>query len=270
VFAFHEKRSAVELAFTDRFGGASTGPYAELNLTVPQSADRSGPGDEHLVHGESEDTVARNWDAVAEAMLRGGPPGGGGSVDVPPGAPPRVFSLRQVHGATVLVVGDAEPPDGTEGDGAVTAVPEVLLAVRAADCVPVLLADPDRSVVGAAHAGRRGVQDGVVPNTVAALRGLGAERLVAWIGPAVCGRCYEVPAAMREEVAAAVPETWSETSWGTPALDLVAGVRAQLRRLGVEEVVDLGECTIENADFYSHRRQGGVAGRHAGLIWVRP
>ncbi|MDX6323787.1 MAG: purine-nucleoside/S-methyl-5-thioadenosine phosphorylase / adenosine deaminase [Nocardioidaceae bacterium] len=260
MFAFQDKRSAVEVAFTDRFGGRSAGPYAELTLTVPTDP------------GAVEQSVDENWDLVSHAMMRGGPPDGDNPFELPPGTPSvtRVFSMRQVHGARVLVVDGETPPNGSEADAAVTATPGVILAARAADCIPVLLADPDRNVVGGAHAGRVGVLAGVVPSAVAALRDLGAERLVAWIGPAACGRCYEVPATMREEVGAVLPETWSETSWGTPALDLVAGVQAQLRAAGVQEVVDLKRCTIEDADFYSHRRQHGVAGRHAGLVWVRP
>jgi polyphenol oxidase len=81
----------------------------------------------------------------------------------------------------------------------------------------------------------------------------------------VCGACYEVPAAMQEEVAAAVPSSRATTSWGTPALDLGAGVRAQLEERGVT-VVDVSRCTRESADLYSHRRDGAGAGRHAGLI----
>jgi hypothetical protein len=101
------------------------------------------------------------------------------------------------------------------------------------------------------------------------MRHLGAVRLTAWLGPRACGRCYEVPSQLREEVAAAVPASWSETSWGTPALDLAAGIAAQLDGLAAE-VVDVDRCTIEDRDFYSYRRQGTRSGRHGGLVWVRP
>jgi len=263
VFAFQDKRQSVEIAFTDRFGGMSTGPYAELTLTVPthplalEQADRL----------TWEEEVGQNWRRVAQAMVRDEPKGQRPS---DPGAPVRVFRLHQVHGADVVVVDDQSPPDEPAADGAVTATRGVILAARAADCVPVVLGDPGRNVVGVAHAGRKGVAAGVVPDVVAALGRLGADRVTAWIGPSACGRCYEVPADLREDVAAVVPQTWSETSWGTPALDLVAGVRAQLGAAGVDEVVELGRCTIEDSDFYSHRRQQGRAGRQAGLVWVRP
>src|SRR5690606_959648 len=126
--------------------------------------------------------------------------------------------------------------DGRPGvDGVVTARPGLALAVLTADCTPVLLADPVAGVVGAAHAGRPGLLAGVAERTVRAMVRLGAEpeRMLARTGPAVCGRCYEVPDWMRDEVAAAVPEAHATTRWGTPAVDMAAGVSAQLSRLGV-------------------------------------
>ncbi len=177
--------------------------------------------------------------------------------------------MRQVHGADVAVVderAEAEPP---EADALVTRAPGVVLVVRVADCVPVLLADVERGVVGAAHAGRPGLVAGVVPATVAAMRDLGAAEITAWVGPHVCGACYEVPEQMRADVAAVVPEAYAETSWGTPAVDVGAGVRAQLAAAGVE-IVDASRCTREDEDLYSYRRQGEESGRLAGLVWVRP
>ena len=153
----------------------------------------------------------------------------------------------------------------SEGDGIVTDQPDVVLLVRAADCVPVLLADPVAGVLGAAHAGRPGVAAGVVPATVDAMRELGARELTAWVGPHVCGACYEVPADLQDEVAALVPATRATTSWGTPSLDLGAGVRAQLEDAGVT-VVDVSSCTRETPDLYSYRRDGAGSGRLAGLI----
>ncbi len=116
------------------------------------------------------------------------------------------------------------------GDGLVTTQPGVSLMVRAADCVPVLFADESGTVIGAAHCGRPGLVAGIVPATVAAMRSLGAGPLRAWVGPHVCGRCYEVPEQMRDDVAAVEPDSRATTSWGTPSLDVGAGVRAQLER----------------------------------------
>ncbi len=155
-----------------------------------------------------------------------------------------------------------------DADGIVSREAGVVLMVRAADCVPVLLADADAAVIGAAHCGRPGLAAGIVPATVDRMRELGARSITAWIGPHVCGACYEVPESMQAEVGAAVPASIATTSWGTASLDLGAGVRAQLTGLGVA-VHDVSRCTRESADLYSFRRDGTSAGRLAGLIRLR-
>ena len=179
--------------------------------------------------------------------------------------------LSQFHGndvVTVTTVPVAGPLDDVpHADAQVTTLPGVGLMVRVADCVPVVLADETAGVIGVAHAGRLGTQLDIATATVGAMRELGASRITAWIGPYICGRCYEVPAAMQAEIAAAVPETLAETSWGTPALDLGAGVRAQLERAGVT-VLEVGRCTREDPELHSHRRDGAAAGRLAGLVWL--
>jgi copper oxidase (laccase) domain-containing protein len=97
---------------------------------------------------------------------------------------------------------------------------------------------------------------------------LGARSITAWVGPHICGRCYEVPAELQQEVADLEPVTASTTSWGTPGLDIGAGVTAQLERLDVQ-VHDTSRCTLESDDLYSHRRDGARAGRFAGLVRMR-
>lgn len=182
----------------------------------------------------------------------------------------RFARVNQVHGDDVVVVHEPGPPpmeDVPTADALVTSTRGLGLMVRIADCVPVLLADPRRGVVGAVHAGRAGVVLGVVGRAVERMRAEGADDLVAWVGPHVCGACYEVPEAMRAEVSARVPEAYAVTRWGTPSLDLGAGVRAQLDALGVE-VTEVGRCTREDADLHSHRRDGAAAGRLAGLVWT--
>lgn len=179
--------------------------------------------------------------------------------------------MRQVHGADVALV-EAERDLATVierpvADAMVTARPGVALLSRAADCVPVLIGCPDTGVVSAVHAGRQGVVSGVVAAAVAALHRQGARRAYAWIGPHICGRCYEVPEALAAEVDAAVPGTRSTTSWGTPALDLGAGVRAQLAAAGVTEIRQVSACTREDPSWPSYRRDGDAATRFAGLIW---
>ena len=175
--------------------------------------------------------------------------------------------LHQVHGADV-VLATPEWPQRPHADGIVATTPGLTLLVRAADCVPVLLVAPDEGVVGAAHSGRPGLVAGVVPATVARMRELGAGRIEGWIGPHVCGRCYEVPEQMRADVAAVVPDSYAETSWGTPSVDLGAGVRAQLEELDVA-VHDVSRCTRESDDLYSYRRDGERAGRLAAVVRLR-
>ncbi|WFR85295.1 polyphenol oxidase family protein [Arthrobacter sp. Y-9] len=174
--------------------------------------------------------------------------------------------MSQVHGKDVTVVGAvSQGADAPVADGLVSR--GLPLAVMVADCVPVLLAgDGDGApVLAAVHAGRPGLAAGVVPAALETMRRLGARDIKAWLGPSVCGRCYEVPSALRDEVADVVPATFAETSWGTPALDLPAGVSSQLAAEGVP-VLYRGECTMENDNLYSHRRAPGE-GRLAGLIW---
>ena len=174
----------------------------------------------------------------------------------------------QVHGDEVLLV-DAPMALGQAptGDALVTTTRGLGLMVRVADCVPVVLADVEAGVVGAVHSGRHGMVLDIATRAVETMREQGASDIVAWIGPHVCGSCYEVPEQMRAEVSAAVPEAYAVTSWGTPAVDVGAGVRAQLERAGVE-VVGTGGCTVEEPGLHSYRRDGSAAGRFAGLVWL--
>ncbi|GAA3316527.1 polyphenol oxidase family protein [Arthrobacter ramosus] len=174
--------------------------------------------------------------------------------------------MNQVHGKAVEFI--TAHGDGPTADAMVSRGQP--LAVMVADCVPVVLLgevpeeiDPVLAVV---HAGRPGVAADIVSATVADMRNRGAASISAWVGPSICGECYEVPEQLRTDVAAAVPETWSTTSWGTPALDLPAGVRAQLKALDVT-VEYSGECTLETARLYSYRRNQQT-GRFAGLVWT--
>lgn len=178
-----------------------------------------------------------------------------------------IARASQVHGDDVATIGDEGPGRVPVADGLVTTQRRTALMVRVADCVPVLLADPSAGVVGVAHAGRRGVELAVVTRTVERMRALGAADVHAWIGPHICGGCYEVPAGMRDEVAAVVPETYAETTWGTPSLDLGAGVAAQLAAADVAVTV-VGGCTLEDDRFHSYRRDGQGSGRLAGLVWI--
>lgn len=233
--------AGVGYRFTDRNGGYSPPPYSALNLGT-------GLGDDPVA-------VAANRRLAVLACGSGGP---------------GVAWMRQVHGPEVRYAGapspDGEPP---ECDALYTDLPGLVLGVLVADCVPVLLADPQARLAGAAHAGREGLLAGVVSALIRALIEAGArpDRIRAVIGPAICGGCYEVPAQLRDRVSVVVPEASCTTRAGTPGLDLAAGVRAQLGAAGVAAVEHDPRCTRESAELYSYRRDG-VTGRFAGLVWL--
>jgi YfiH family protein len=264
--------AGVVAAFTGRAGGSSAPPYATLNLG--------------LAVGDDLRRVLANRRRVATVLGLAGRP----------------WALaRQVHGNRVVAVdtgtglgaGPAAPgsgrvgavglgqgpPEGKppvgEADGLVTTDPGVVLAVLAADCAPVLLADPAAGVVGAVHAGWRGLAAGVVEAGVAAMAALGADpaATVGLVGPAAGGCCYEVGPEVREVVGARYPAALATTRDGRPALDPAAGAAQALERAGVEgtNVRLVGECTVDLADrYFSHRRDHGRTGRQAGLIALVP
>ena len=181
--------------------------------------------------------------------------------------------MHQVHGRTVIDVDQALPLGSTPDDDLPDADAIILdrpgaAAARAADCVPVALVDLAAPRAAVVHSGRAGLVAGVVPAAVEALRRGGSTRLRAYVGPRACGRCYEVPQRMADDVADAAPASRSTTSWETPALDVGAGVVEQLQAAGVE-VVDLGGCTIEDESLHSYRRQGADAGRQGVVVVVR-
>ncbi|MGJ5828746.1 peptidoglycan editing factor PgeF [Streptomyces ossamyceticus] len=237
-----ENVSGAHFAFTDRWGGVSAAPYEELNLGGAVGDDAAA--------------VTTNRELAAK------------SLGLDPG---RVVWMNQVHGADVAVVDGpwGSTADIPSVDAIVTTGRGLALAVLTADCVPVLLADPVAGVAAAAHAGRPGMVAGVVPAAVKAMIELGADpaRIVARTGPTVCGSCYEVPEAMRADVAAVEPTAYAETSWGTSSVDVSAGVHSQLERLGVHDREQSPVCTLESRDHFSYRRDRAT-GRLAGYVWL--
>jgi YfiH family protein len=242
----------VGAVFTDRSGGVSLPPYDELNLAY------------HV--GDDWDRAFANRGLLASAL----------------GVPyERCCYVHQVHGDGVVTVAEHQPgtvrmrSGRSDADAMVTAAVQAPLVILVADCVPVLLADPVARVVGAVHAGRRGLVAGVVGQAVAQLRALGADDLRAVVGPSACGLCYEVPQQLADEVDAAVPGTASLTRQGTPSVDLAEGVARQLAAAGVTAVSRDGRCTLEDPALFSHRRDGGASptghtGRFAGIVWLEP
>ncbi|WP_062465076.1 peptidoglycan editing factor PgeF [Demequina soli] len=229
----------VRAFFTARAGGTSAAPYESLNLAT------------HV--GDAPEAVARNRAAVS----------------VVAGAP--VSFLTAEHGIRVVEV--TRPGQQPEpGDVVVTRTPGVALGAIAADCMPILLHDAVTGAVAAVHAGREGLRRGAVDSAVAALLDMrtpvqrrGRAGLSASIGPAICGRCYEVPLDLRDAVAARHPTARSATRAGTPALDLPRAAESRLGELGFTAVIRHRACTAEDPTLFSHRRDG-VTGRHAGVI----
>ena len=228
---------SVRAFFTTRDGGTSGPPYASLNVAT------------HV--GDDPGAVARNRAIVEDAA----------------GAP--VTYLVAEHGIrvhTVRAAGEEVPP----ADVVLTTVPGLAVAAIGADCVPLLLHDGATGAVAAAHVGRAGLYAGAVDAAVAALLDLRHEKaslatLCASVGPAICGSCYEVPAAMRDEVATRHPSALTTTRWGTPGLDIPRAVEARLDELGVGQILRRGACTYEDEQFFSHRRDG-TTGRQCGVI----
>jgi YfiH family protein len=238
VFWHEGRHGRIAFAFTDRLGGSSDGPWASLNLAAS--------------NGDDPAVVERNLALLASAA----------------GAD-RIVPMTQVHGNDVAWVGD-EGDDVPVADALVTDRPGVAVLVRVADCTPVVLAADDAGLAAVVHSGREGLVKGVVPAAVRALRDRGASDVRAWVGPRACGRCYELPVELADAVASVVPEARSTTSWGTPSVDVGAGVLAQLAADGVEAIdVAAGECTIEHDRWFSYRRQGKQSGRFGAVAVLR-
>jgi YfiH family protein len=224
---------------TTRAGGVSAPPFDTFNL-----------GD-HV--GDDPAAVAANRARLAGAI----------------GLADRVVWMNQVHGDRVEVVDEPRDSAVDDTDALVTSTPRLALAVVTADCVPVLMADDRAGVIAAVHAGRVGAQRGVVTRAVEAMLGLGAQvgDISVLLGPAVSGRNYEVPAAMADEVEAALPGSRTTTAAGTPGLDLRSGIACQLRDLGVTSIDVDPRCTVADQSLFSHRR-GAPTGRLAALVWM--
>lgn len=230
----------IRRALTTRAGGASSGPFRSFNLAASVGDDAAA--------------VRANKRRLADSLGL---------------SPDRLVWMDQIHGTTVAAVTEPVTAALPATDGAVTSVPGLALVVRVADCVPVLLADERAGVAGVAHAGRPGARAGIGPAVVSAMVGLGAhpQDIDVLLGPAICGRCYEVPPAMQADVEAHLPGSACRTAIGTTGLDIARGLEAQLLSLGVGRVVTDSRCTAEDPALYSYRRDG-VTGRHAGIAWI--
>lgn len=174
--------------------------------------------------------------------------------------------VRQVHGASVVVVEAPGAGAGEAADALVTADPGSALAILTADCAPIALAG-DNGSLGAVHAGWRGLVAGVVPAAVDAMRRLGATEVVAALGPCIHAECYQFSPADLDQVAAVLGDgVRSHTIDGHPALDVPAAVRASLTAAGAKLVADEDVCTACSDAYFSHRARREKE-RQALVVW---
>ncbi len=243
--------STIPHGFFGRQGGVSTGELASLNTGI-------GSGDDPAA-------IAENRRRVAEAVL--------------PGA--ALVGVYQVHGRDCVAVDapwdDAHRP---HADALVTDRPGILLGILTADCVPVLLADPDAGVVGAVHAGWKGAHAGVTDATVAAMLGKGARAaaITAAIGPCIATASYEVDMGFIDRFVAEDAANDRFFHAGRPGhahFDIAAYVAARLAAVGVTRIEIIGDdtCALED-DYFSYRRschaQENGYGRQLSVIGIAP
>lgn len=231
-------------AFTTRAGGVSQGPYSAQHGAGLNLDDRE----------DDPQAVAENRRRVAAAL----------GFD-----PARIARLAQVHGTDVW---EARP--GVQvGDALVSTQSGLLLAIGTADCSPVLLADVEAGVVGAAHAGWRGTLGRIAARTVEAMveRGASPDRIRAAIGPGICGECYPVGTDVARQFKAAGLGAHVLECAEKPHLDLAGANRAVLLAAGLrpDHLWLSGRCSTE-PDFYSYRRDAGRTGRMWAVIGLPP
>ena len=233
--------------FFTRLGGVSTGPYASLNCSLSSQ--------------DSREAVLENRARAARTLGA---------------APERLLGLTQVHGAEVVTVEEAWPAGaGPRADAMVTDRPGIALGIITADCAPVLFADVEAGVIGAAHAGWRGALAGVLEATLAAMTALGARRIVAVIGPCIHQESYEVGADLRDALLARDAHDarffapgQREGHW---QFDLPRYCGARLVAAGANaEMVSNADTLADDALFFSHRRRtlagGGPIGHQISAI----
>ena len=233
---------------TFRTGGASAAPYGSLNLGC------------HV--GDAPAAVAENRRRLRTAA----------------GLPAEPKWLEQVHGAQVADLDAETEPGGTgrmgPADAAFTRRPGRVCAILTADCLPLLLAAESGDLVAAAHAGWRGLAGGVIEAAVAAVTKAGAAppgKLLAWLGPAIGPRQFEIGAEVREALLAGDPgaeAAFAPNARGRFMADLGMLARRRLEACGVDRIYGGGECTFDAADRYFSYRRDGVTGRQAALIWL--
>ncbi|MBT1173457.1 laccase domain-containing protein [Bifidobacterium sp. MA2] len=299
----------VTVVYTTRLGGLSTGDFGNLNL-----GGKSGDDPQAVLSNRIALSEAVNAKLSLVSQVHSGV-----AVDVDDAFEintPFGFDVSGTKGGADAAASTGEPTEPTgaagprvrEADGQVTSQPGIALGMFAADCLPVLLADPVAGIIGAAHCGRRGLEKGVIGATVELmkLKGADPDRIVATLGPRICGECYEVGDEIAETFQKRFPLTRTETRFGGAGIDIAEAAMIDLAFAGVHNVVDsmprvhaateyleedaelaelcrtdgegpteLAErignirhsmCTLENPLWYSHRRAAKAGKAHEGRM----
>lgn len=226
---------------TTRHGGVSQGAFASLNLG--------------LTVGDDSEAVHRNRNTLIEKL----------------NLPMEPCWLKQVHGVEAVAINKFTAQTKFCADAAYTCEPDVVCAVQTADCLPVLLCDVENSCVAVIHAGWRGLVRGVIEQTVKSLP-VPATRLLAWLGPAIGPKAFEVGADVYNafvELDAQAATAFNPISFEKWLANIYLLAKQRLYSLGITAIYGGDYCTYENSEtFFSHRRDKGVTGRMATLIWL--
>ncbi len=212
--------------FTNRRGGTSLGGYESLNFGF------------HV--GDDPAFVSANRKTLGSTQF-----------------------MNQVHGDEIVLLTNLVDVDPS-CDALITTNPEISIAVMVADCIPLLLIS--KEAVAAVHVGRAGLLNQIAIKALAAMRNLGAIDIHAILGPSICGKCYEVPFALQQEVITKHPKAYATTGKGTPALDLPGALVAELVGQGITYEAST-ICTMQSPLYFSHRRDQAT-GRFAGVVSI--
>lgn len=220
---------------TTRVGGCSVTPYHQNNLAL------------HV--GDNEELVQSNRKALVQHLSLPGEPAW----------------LEQTHSTKCVTI---ETDDNRRADAAVTRCKDFPLVIMTADCLPIVLCDHDGTEIAAIHAGWRGLVNGIVENTLAQMHNA-SESLMAWVGPGICAKCYEIGDEVKQTFTEHYPFTMDTFRYHGSRYyaDLPKMTELILKAQGIRHVFQANACTFELKEkFYSYRREN-LTGRMATLIW---
>ncbi len=235
-------------AFSTRLGGISPAPMDSMNLGNPSGCAIQ----------DDTDRIQQNYYLLQSAILP---------------TPRHRYFVYQIHGGIMALADSPTFENGQKADALLTTDPKKILAIRIADCVPILLSDKAGKTVAAVHAGWRGVIANIIPNTISQMR-TEPKHLLAAIGPCISFDAFEVGPEVLEHFVAAFGDAAPirRDNNGKGHVDLRQACRLQLLQAGIpdSQIDQTDRCTFKHADeFFSHRRDNGITGRMAALIGPR-